>query len=280
MLRYRIISFPILLALLCAVFFWKYGVLLFIFGAAIVVALTLFEAGKLCNHFHLDNDPLFTAEIGGIAAFLTYLSFGFSGHTDLFSLMLVGILLGSVLTVWGTLLFCKDEMKFRRIFTSIALVMILGFPYILFGCFYFNSLPYLLLYLMLTAKAMDTGGYIFGMLTSMLPGGNHKIAPSISPKKSWEGFFGGMACSVLVSFIFYYFKPLFPWFVYLAGGLLLALLSFAGDLTESALKRRANVKDSAAWIPGMGGVFDVVDSFLYIGPAVGLIALINLLLSF
>ena len=48
-------------------------------------------------------------------------------------------------------------------------------------------------------------------------------------------------------------------------GVILSLLSLAGDLTESSLKRSAGVKDSANWIPGMGGIFDVFDSFLYVG---------------
>ena len=53
--------------------------------------------------------------------------------------------------------------------------------------------------------------------------------------------------------------------VFIAHGVILSLLSLAGDLTESSLKRAAGVKDSANWIPGMGGVFDVLDSFLYNG---------------
>ena len=129
-----------------------------------------------------------------------------------------------------------------------------------------------LFFVMMVTKAMDTGGYIFGMLSNRwMPGGNHKIVPSISPKKSWEGTAGGVILSIAVSLLFYWLfcskgigvnAPL-GWDI--AAAVVLALGSFAGDLTESALKRTCDVKDSGHWIPGMGGAFDVLDSFIYNG---------------
>jgi phosphatidate cytidylyltransferase len=117
-------------------------------------------------------------------------------------------------------------------------------------------------------KATDTGGYIVGTLTAKLPGGNHKIAPNISPKKSWEGLAGGMILSLAVAWAFYYFGrntcpvPL-AWAMF--AGVVLSLGSFFGDLTESAIKRLCGVKDSGSFVPGMGGAFDVLDSFIYNG---------------
>jgi phosphatidate cytidylyltransferase len=126
------------------------------------------------------------------------------------------------------------------------------------------------LFLVLVTKSMDTGGYIFGLLTNKyMPGGNHKIVPSISPKKSWEGFFGGIAFSVGVALLLWKcgWQPftMGVWMTVISG-VVLALGSFAGDLTESALKRAAGIKDSANWIPGMGGILDVLDSFIYNSP--------------
>ena len=130
--------------------------------------------------------------------------------------------------------------------------------------------------MILVTKAMDTGGDIFGMLSSkLLPGGNHKLCPSISPKKSWEGVAGGVVLSMLTAWCFFRFFPDWHFEVwigalrlwkFLAFGVLLALASIAGDLTESALKRKCGVKDSANWIPGMGGALDVLDSFIYVAP--------------
>ena len=110
-----------------------------------------------------------------------------------------------------------------------------------------------------------TGGYIFGMLSAkLLPGGNHKIAPQLSPKKSWEGFIGGVALSVAVSLLFHHFNG-GNISEYIIFALLLGVCSFFGDVTESGLKRVCGVKDSGNWIPGMGGAFDVLDSFIYVG---------------
>lgn len=281
MFKYRIISFPLLLFLLYLIFFRQWGHWIFLIGAPVIIALALYEAGKLFSLCKIENDPVFTAELGGIAAFLFLLNFTFGFQTGIFSLLLMIVFLAGILLVLCTLLFSKDEVKFRKLFNSVAITGIFGYCYILFASFYFGRMSsFFLLYLMLTAKAMDTGGYVFGMISNQLmPGGNHKIAPSISPKKSWEGFFGGMAFSITVSMVFWRFLGNFAWYFYLAGGVLLALLSFAGDLTESALKRRAGVKDSAQWIPGMGGVLDVLDSFLYIGPVVALIAAVSAIFS-
>ena len=76
-----------------------------------------------------------------------------------------------------------------------------------------------------------------------------------------------MIISMLVSVIFWKLGDIgysVGW--YIAFGALLGVLSFFGDLTESGIKRSCQVKDSGSWIPGMGGIFDVLDSFIYVGP--------------
>ena len=131
-----------------------------------------------------------------------------------------------------------------------------------------------LLFLIAVSKTMDTGGYIFGMLSArLLPGGNHKIAPSVSPKKSWEGFAGGLVLTVLVACCFHWWGDLKIWWC-VVSGVVLALGSFFGDLTESALKRRCDVKDSGNYIPGMGGALDVLDSFIYNGVLLVILAIV------
>ena len=126
--------------------------------------------------------------------------------------------------------------------------------------------PLAFAFVICTTKAMDTGGYIFGMLASKLPGGNHKIVPAVSPKKSWEGFFGGILLALAAAAAFIpCFSATILWWKLLVVAFVLALGSFFGDLTESALKRAADIKDSGNYIPGMGGIFDVLDSFIYNG---------------
>ena len=271
MLKYRIISFPLLLALVAAVFFWRTGgVWLFSLLAAAGSGALLFEAGQLFNKIKIKNDPAICAVCGVLlsAAFLAdqLPPMGGNRFPPLFRPLLAAlVILPGVYALF--MLLSKKNKAVRRTAGNIGVLCIFGAPVLLLEALYFRNLggiP-LLFYVICVTKAMDTGGYIFGMATSrLMPGGNHKIAPSISPKKSWEGVAGGMLFSVAVSLIFRHFCG-GSLAVYLVHGIVLSLLSLAGDLTESSLKRSAGVKDSAHWIPGMGGVFDVLDSFLYVG---------------
>ena len=133
---------------------------------------------------------------------------------------------------------------------------------------YLNYGALIFLSLVLATKASDTGGYIVGMLSNkLMKNGNHKIVPSISPKKSWEGTVGAAIFSIGTAALLTHFNciklDLVQIFIF---GFLAFLGSFAGDLTESQLKRSAGIKDSANWIPGMGGILDVLDSFIYNAP--------------
>jgi phosphatidate cytidylyltransferase len=126
----------------------------------------------------------------------------------------------------------------------------------------------LILYLLLVVKAADMGAYFVGCSI-----GRHKLIPRISPAKTWEGFFGGLLSSVVVSVLFCAFAkdgfgglPLhLPDAIIL--GILLGTIGTVSDLTESLFKRGAGVKDSGHMILGMGGILDVIDSLLFSAPA-------------
>ena len=179
----------------------------------------------------------------------------------------------STLILLALLLLCgcagvlaMKEEGMEKIFNSFGAAILFAPALILLLCSYFIQ-PFgaWLIFLCLVTKATDTGGYIVGTLTSKLPGGNHKIAPKVSPKKSWEGLIGGMLLSIAVSLAFYYAVPRAPFVWYILAAAVLSLGSFFGDLTESAVKRLCNIKDSGSFVPGMGGAFDVLDSFIYNG---------------
>ena len=102
--------------------------------------------------------------------------------------------------------------------------------------------------------ANDTGAYIVGK-----PLGKHKLWPSVSPGKSWEGFVGGVAVAAGVAWATLGLE--FWWL-----GALMGVLSTAGDLTQSAWKRRRGMKDSGTLLPGHGGILDRFDGFLYAAP--------------
>lgn len=120
--------------------------------------------------------------------------------------------------------------------------------------------PKLLLFLVLVDQFGDVFQYIFGKLL-----GRHRIAPGVSPNKTWEGFVGGTACAVLLGAGIWWATPFTPWE---AAGLALgiALMGFCGGLVMSAVKRDRGVKDFGRTISGHGGVLDRIDSLTFAAP--------------
>jgi phosphatidate cytidylyltransferase len=122
-----------------------------------------------------------------------------------------------------------------------------------------------LIYLMVVTKFSDMGAYVFGSLF-----GRHPFAPHISPKKTWEGFFGALLLSSLGSYWLYALIPTrlstlrLPDVVTL--GLLLGSGAVVGDLAESIIKRSTQAKDSSQILPGIGGTLDLIDSLLFTAP--------------
>lgn len=113
----------------------------------------------------------------------------------------------------------------------------------------------------------DTGAYLVGCMC-----GRHKLFERISPKKTWEGFFGGMIFCLIGAAVFYCFNDFFfpgddvPLAVWLLYGVLVAVFATWGDLIESMIKRNAGVKDSGNVMPGHGGILDRIDSLLAVAP--------------
>ncbi|HKR01979.1 MAG TPA: phosphatidate cytidylyltransferase [Pyrinomonadaceae bacterium] len=120
----------------------------------------------------------------------------------------------------------------------------------------------LLSFFFLVIMGSDTGAYYTGRAL-----GRHKLAPKVSPGKTWEGAVGGIIASLLMAALaHYWFFPELPlkWALPLAA--LMNVLGVLGDLTESALKRGAGAKDAAQILPGHGGLLDRLDSLLFNAP--------------
>lgn len=115
----------------------------------------------------------------------------------------------------------------------------------------------------------DTGAYIFGTLF-----GKHRLMERVSPKKSWEGFFGGMALTVLVAWLISGWLGVVSPNIWIIIAVIVSILGTYGDLTESLLKRSMGVKDSGHIMPGHGGFLDRFDSSLLSFPFVYLVFLI------
>jgi phosphatidate cytidylyltransferase len=115
---------------------------------------------------------------------------------------------------------------------------------------------------LLLVWATDSAAYFSGRLI-----GGPKLAPKISPNKTWAGLAGGMVAAGLVGWSFGQRDPKSAILLALLSAMLAAIAQ-AGDLAESGLKRYFGVKDSSGLIPGHGGVFDRLDGLLFVAPAV------------
>jgi phosphatidate cytidylyltransferase len=126
---------------------------------------------------------------------------------------------------------------------------------------------FMVLWIVALVVATDVGAYFTGRAI-----GGPRLAPRISPGKTWAGLFGGMVCAGLAGFVLaHVLESNSPGLAAaLSGGL--AVVAQAGDLVESAVKRHFGVKDSGMLIPGHGGVLDRLDGFLTVAPAVALMA--------
>lgn len=120
---------------------------------------------------------------------------------------------------------------------------------------------------------VDTGAYFIGSKF-----GNKKLAPQLSPAKSWAGFYGGVVAALLITIFIGFFiiqpKTINEWITVLLLGLVTALAAVYGDLLESMVKRFRGVKDSGEMLPGHGGILDRVDGLLAALPIFTLIALL------
>lgn len=279
MLKYRLISFPLLIALGALIFCWKEGgVYIYNIIAPLALGLAVYETAAMLKNINVLTFPKVTGVIAALAAL------GVLNHQVLLDQLsltqkidMLFCAPAALLVLPALALAWRKEGSFEKLLGSAGVLLGFGLPLLAAVCCWMLTLPFELvsifkgtqisgmLFLIAVSKSMDTGGYIFGMLTGKyLPGGNHKIAPAISPKKSWEGFAGGMLLAVLAACCFHWWGGLkLNWCI--VTGVVLAVGSFFGDLTESALKRRCGIKDSGNYIPGMGGALDILDSFIYNG---------------
>ncbi len=169
--------------------------------------------------------------------------------------------------LFGELLLSKAKLRFEKILVCIGGGLII--PYLLCAIVRIRNMDlgaYYVLFPFAMAFLSDSGAYFVGIFY-----GKHKLAPSISPKKTVEGFFGGIAGGVLGMMLFglilslgFDLKVNFLYAV--IYGALGSLASVLGDLTFSVIKRQTGVKDYGNLIPGHGGVLDRFDSISVVAP--------------
>lgn len=163
-------------------------------------------------------------------------------------------------------LFAHKKLPIEMLYTSFMSQIYVSVPLTVAALLYLLYGYGLVLAMFILIWLNDTGAYIVG---SSL--GRHRLYESISPKKSWEGFFGGLLfCIGGAIVIFLLGLPATP--LSLVGmigfSVVVCVASTIGDLVESMIKRSHNIKDSGSILPGHGGVLDRIDSLLYVSPAI------------
>ncbi len=178
------------------------------------------------------------------------------------------LLIPLVISVFISTLYKKEASPFADISYTFAGIIYVTLPFCLFYAlgFVFGDGSYnfhLPLAFLLMLWASDTGAYLFGRKL-----GKTKLFERHSPKKSWEGLFGGVFTSVLVAFIISLFFTEISSLIWMGMAVLVVTFGTLGDLVESMLKRSLNVKDSGNLLPGHGGILDRFDGLLIAAPIV------------
>tara|TARA_Y100001935_G_scaffold134554_1_gene111390 strand:+ start:867 stop:1520 length:654 start_codon:yes stop_codon:yes gene_type:complete len=138
------------------------------------------------------------------------------------------------------------------IYVSVSMIALINIPFT--GNDIYN--PYLILFIFILIWISDTMSYFFGSLF-----GRTSLKIEASPNKTWEGFIGGLFCSILFSYVsFNFIQEIFPLWKTIVLGFIVPIFGLFGDIVQSKIKRRAGVKDSGNIIPGHGGLFDRLDS--------------------
>ncbi len=165
-----------------------------------------------------------------------------------------------------------DDYPIKTLVPEFLTVMALGYMLSCFVKIAFFDVK-MAVWAILVIKLSDIGGYLFGSRF-----GTNKIAPSISPKKSYEGLMGSvfLSCAGGMAMAHYLLKESFngiPVWIIGAVCAFIAVVALLSDLVESALKRKAGVKDSGSTLPGIGGALDLADSLILTTPVMAFILL-------
>jgi phosphatidate cytidylyltransferase len=174
-----------------------------------------------------------------------------------------------ILGIWFSFIFLRRVELINSLIITVSGLIYILLPLSLIPFLTQNQLtsfeynPEILIGTLFIIWTYDTGAYISGILL-----GKHKMAPSISPKKSWEGFFGGMVFAIIVGILFDKFTSLLKTSDWIFLSIIIVFSATAGDFFESLLKREAGVKDSGKILPGHGGILDRFDSLFMVVPFV------------
>ena len=237
----------------------KYYVFLGTFG--IISGLTIREFHKLTNQ---QKDVSVNGLLGIGGAVLQFVTcYFFANKTLVFPFFLgygIYIIMALILELYSK----KTNPIHNWAYFLIGQILIaIPFSLLNFILFIDGLQPVILLALFATIWVNDTGAYLVGVTI-----GKHRLFERISPKKTWEGFFGGAIFTLISGYIFSLYLPQMNLLNWLIFSELIVIFGTYGDLLESLLKRTIDVKDSGNVIPGHGGLLDRFDSMLLAAPVI------------
>jgi phosphatidate cytidylyltransferase len=264
----RVITAAVLLPFLIASILISWLQLLFVLLVAAAMSLGLLEFWKLAKKRGMKPD----IGVGYLGAAVIFTIFYFNDSSqDAFSLFLIVVTI-TLLTMVTLATATFKGAPFDAMISStgatllgVLYVALLGGHLVAVRSGFEQQLSaHLLSYFFLVIMGADSGAYYVGRAI-----GKHKLAPKISPGKTWEGVAGGVLAGLLMATLshFWFFRELpLKWALPLAA--VMVVLGIIGDLTESALKRSAGAKDAANILPGHGGALDRLDSLLFNAPVI------------
>jgi phosphatidate cytidylyltransferase len=263
----RVITAAVLLPVLVVSIIFPRLSLVFVLLTAAAMVAALFEFWLLARKQQIRAD----AAAGLLSAAALFTVFYFTEPGKLPDLLMIQLIL-ILLTIGSLVAAMLRGAPFDRMITS-AGVTVLSVMYIVLLGGHLIALrvgfapelsKHLLAFFFLIIMGADAAAYYGGRGF-----GKHKLAPGISPGKTWEGAVAGMLASLLLAAVaHYWFFAELPTKFALPLAALMNVVSVIGDLTESALKRSAGAKDTATILPGHGGVLDRMDSLLFNAPVI------------
>lgn len=251
MLKQRIITALILAPLaLCGFFLLEGGSFALFIGA--VVVLGAWEWARLAGFEAQLTRVLFAAAVA-VLLFLLYLRPGLAPW------VLGAALLWWLAATWLVLTYPGSSEHWSSALYKLVIGLLILLP-AWQGLVLIKQWPlgnWLIVSVMVLVWGADIGAYFSGKAF-----GKRKLAPKVSPGKSWEGLYGGLVASLLITTVVGVLRgwSFSDFFFALLGAAIIVLISVVGDLTESMFKRKSGVKDSSNLLPGHGGVLDRIDS--------------------
>ncbi|HEY0289508.1 MAG TPA: phosphatidate cytidylyltransferase [Pseudomonas sp.] len=251
MLKQRIITALILLPIaLCGFFLLEDGSFALFIG--VVVTLGAWEWARLAG-FEAQSARILYSVFVAVLLFFLYLLPGLAPW------VLVAALLWWLVATWLVLTYPDSSEHWSSVLCKLVIGLLILLPawqgLILIKQWQLGN--WLILSVMVLVWGADIGAYFSGKAF-----GKRKLAPKVSPGKSWEGLYGGLVVSLLITAVVGIFRSwsASQFFFALIGAAIVVLISVVGDLTESMFKRKSGIKDSSNLLPGHGGVLDRIDS--------------------